>query len=86
MKKVYLSPFRESKKQLRKTYIVTIEKRGNDLILPIPREIVKAFGIQVGDVAIFEMLDNKCFIISFVKKTMFSFVEPYRFKKNKKRM
>jgi len=81
--RVLASGFRTSKKRLKKHYLVTIIKSGFDLLLPIPDEIVKAFGIEVGDVAVWEVINKKCFMITFVKKTMFSFVESYEVKNRK---
>ena len=78
MKKIQLIPYRELDKRfrLKKRYIVTIRKAKNgDLIIPIPDDIVKAYHIEVGDVAIFEIVDKNSFIVRFVKKTMYSFVK-----------
>jgi hypothetical protein len=76
MKKRAISPYRKSKKSLKKSYTVTIKKAKNgDLLIPIPDDIVKAYGLEVGDVAIWEKVEDNTFIIRFVKKTMYSFVE-----------
>lgn len=78
MRKIQLIPYRKIDKRfkLKKYYIVQIKKaKNNDLIIPIPNDIVKAYHIKVGDVAIFEIKNKKNFLIRFVKKTMYSFVE-----------
>jgi len=78
MKRLQLVPYRELDKRfkLKKQYIVEVRKSKNgDLILPIPDDIVKAYHIEVGDVAIFEIVDRNSLIVKFVKKTMYSFVE-----------
>ncbi|MBI2128798.1 hypothetical protein HYU07_01020 [Candidatus Woesearchaeota archaeon] len=78
MKKVQLIPYRERDKRfkLKRRYIVAIRKAKNgDLIMPIPDDIVKAYHIKIGDVAIFKIVDKNGFIIRFVKKTMYGFVE-----------
>ena len=81
MKKLQLIPYRERDKRfkLKKCYMVTIKKAKNgDLILPIPNDIVKAYHLEIGDVAIFKIVDKNSFIVRFVKKTMYSFVEQYK--------
>lgn len=78
MKKLQLIPYREYDKRftLKKYYIVKVKKAKNgDLIIPIPNDIVKAYHIGIGDIAIFEIVDKNSFIVRFVKKTMCSFVK-----------
>ena len=78
MKKLLLIPYREYDRRfkLKKSYTVKLKKAKNgDLILPVPDDIVKAYHIEVGDAAIFEIIDKNCFIVRFVKKTMCSFVK-----------
>lgn len=73
-----LQSFREFDKRfkLKKYYIVTVEKtKKGDLFLPIPTDIIKAYHIQAGDIAIFEIINKNKFIVKFVKNTMHSFVE-----------
>ena len=72
---MFKKAFRVADKYLKKKYIVNIRKRGNTLFIPIPDEVAKAFGIQIGDVAVFEIIDNKSFSVKFIKNTMCSFVE-----------
>ncbi len=72
---LFKKPFRVADKYLKKKYIVNVRKGGDDLFIPIPGEITKAFGIQIGDVAVFEIIDNKSFSVRFIKNTMHSFVE-----------
>ena len=77
MKKLRLKTYRELDKRfkLKKNYVVRLRKaKSGDLILPID-DIVKAYHIEVGDIAIFEIVDKNSFIVKFVKKTMCSFVE-----------
>lgn len=70
------SPFRAAKRKLKKKYTVTLfEDRKGRLCLPIPDEICEVFGIEVGDVAIFEVVNKKTFVVRFVNKNMISFVE-----------
>lgn len=70
------SPFRTAKRKLKKKYIVILfkDKKGR-LCLPIPDEICKVFSIEVGDVAIFEVVNKKTFVVRFVNKNMSSLVE-----------
>jgi len=71
------NPFRTSNKKTNKKYIVTvIETKDKQLAIPLPNELVKAYGICVGDVAIFEKINKKSFSVRFVKNTMYSLVEP----------
>jgi len=74
MKKVQKNPFRRSKNILRKDFVTAIFKLEKEHILVIPEEIVKAFELQIGDIAIFES-SAKSFKIKFVKKSMCSFVK-----------
>ena len=74
MKKAQKNPFRISKDIPRKDFVTAIIKIKKEHLLIIPNEIVKAFDLQIGDIAIFGSSD-KCVKIKFVKKTMFSFVE-----------
>jgi antitoxin component of MazEF toxin-antitoxin module len=74
MKKAQKNPFRTSSKVLKKDFVTTIIKLKKEHILIIPNEVVKAFDLQIGDIAIFELSDGYI-KIKFVKKTMFSFVE-----------
>lgn len=80
MKKVQKNPFRMSKGAPGKGFVTTIIKIKKEHIMIIPDEIVKAFEIEIGDIAVFESSD-KCVKIKFVKKTMFSFVEKADIKK-----
>ncbi len=78
MKKLQLVPYRECDRRLilKKHYIVTVQKAKNgDLLIPIPDDIVKAYHIEAGDVAIFDIVNKNSFKVRFVKKTMCSFVE-----------
>lgn len=78
MKRLQLIPYRKIDKRfkLKKRYIVVVKKTKNgDLIIPIPDDIVRAYHIEVGDIAIFEIIDKNSFRVRFVKKTMCSFVE-----------
>ncbi len=81
MKKLQLIAYREADKRfkLKKHYTVKIKKAKNgDLLIPIPDDIVKAYHIEIGDVVIFEIVDKNSFIVRFVKKTMYGFVEKNR--------
>ena len=69
-----IKPFRETKKQIKTKYILYLYQRDEDLIFPIPKKIVDALGIEVYDIAIFELEENKI-IVNFVKKNLWSFVE-----------
>ncbi len=69
------NPFRTAKKQFKKLYIVTVKEKKNKLFIPLPGEIINSFGIKTGDIAVFEFKNNKRLAVSFVKKTMYSFVE-----------
>jgi len=80
MKKEQKNPFRTSKNVLKKDFTTAVIKLKKEHLLIIPKEIVKAFDLQIGDIAIFELSD-KCIKIKFVKKTMFSFVEELDIKK-----
>lgn len=78
MRRLQLIPYREHDKRfkLKKYYIVKVKKAKNsNLIIPIPHDIVKAYHIKIGDIAIFEIVDKNSFIVRFVKNTMYSFVE-----------
>lgn len=81
MIRLYMVPYREQDKRfkLKKNYVVKVEKdkRGN-LVIPIPDDIVKAYHIQIGDIAVFEVINKNTFIVRFAKKGMCSFVEKYR--------
>lgn len=73
MKKQQLTPFRKFDKRfrLKEKYIIKIKKAKNgDLIIPLPKEIVKAYDIEIGDIAVFNIIDKNCFMIRFVKKAM----------------
>lgn len=73
-----LQSFREFDKRfkLKKYYIVTIAKtKKGDLFLPIPNDIIKAYHIQPRDIAIFEIINKNLFMVKFVKRTMYSFIE-----------
>lgn len=73
-----LNPFRTAKRQLKKHYIITIKKtKNNRWILPIPDPIANAFGLQIGDVAVFDIINQEKFTIRFIKNTMYSFVERF---------
>ena len=75
--KLTLKTHRELDKRykLEKSYVVTFEKDKNKhLMFQIPNDIIKAFHIEEGDVAVFEVISKKEFIVRFVKNTMFSFV------------
>lgn len=74
MKKDQKNPFRTSKKILAKKFVTEIITLEKEHIMILPKEIVRAFGLEIGDIAIFES-SNACIKIKFVKKTMFSFVE-----------
>jgi len=74
MKKAQKNPFRISKNVSSKDFITAIFKLKKEHLMIIPYEISKAFGIQIGDIAIFESSD-KFVKIKFVKKTMFGFVK-----------
>lgn len=80
MKKAQKNPFRISKDIQRKDFVTAIVKLEKEHIMILPDEVVKAFDLQIGDIAIFESSD-KCVKIKFVKKTMFSFVEKLDVKK-----
>lgn len=73
---LYPTSFRATKNKLKKTYVVKIRKAKNgDLVIPIPKPIVKAYSLEIGDVAIFEIIGKMCLLVTFVKKTMCSVVE-----------
>lgn len=70
------SPFRTAKRKLRKKYDITLfEDKKERLCLPIPDEICEVFSIEVGDIAIFEIVNKKTFIVRFVNKNMSGLVE-----------
>jgi len=78
MKKIKLTPYRKYDKRfkLKKFYIVKIKKGKNSgLIIPVPDDIVKAYHIEVEDVAIFEVVDKNKFRVRFVRNSMYSFVD-----------
>lgn len=73
---LFKTPFRKAKKHLRKKYLIVIEeKQDGNLFFPIPDEIVNAFSIEIGDVAIFEIINSKILAVKFVKNNMYSLVE-----------
>ena len=74
MKKAQKNPFRRLKNISRKDFVTAILKLEKKHILVIPEEIVKAFQVQIGDIAIYESSD-KNIKIKFVIKSMYSFVE-----------
>lgn len=80
MKKAQKNPFRMSKNTSGKGFVTAVIKLKKEHIMIIPEEIIRAFEIEIGDIAIFESSD-KCVKIKFVKKTMFSFVEKTNIKK-----
>lgn len=67
--------FRIAKRRLKRAYIVRVRKRGKGLFIPMPNDLVKAFRLEVGDVAIFKVISKKKFIVVFVKGSVYSFVE-----------
>jgi len=78
MKKLILLPYRECDKRfkLKEYYIVETRKLENgDLVLTLPADIVRAYHLQKGDAAIFEIVDKNGFSVRFVKKGRYSFVE-----------
>jgi len=79
MKKLQLIPYRELDRRfkLKKKYIVEIKEKDGDLIIPLPEDIVKACHIELGDVAVFEIVDKNSFVVRFIKNTMYSFVEKH---------
>ena len=67
---------RDKRFKLDKSYAVMIWKAKNgDLILPIPEDIVKVYGIELGYLAVFEIMGKGSFMVTFVKKGWWSFVE-----------
>lgn len=78
MKILQLIPYRECDRRfrLKKYYIVQVEESNNgDLILPIPSDIIRAYHVEMGDIAIFKIVDKDRFIIRFARKTMCGFVQ-----------
>lgn len=79
MKRLHrLTPYRERDKRfrLKKYYIAKLKKaESGDLLMPLQDDIVKAYHIEISDVAIFEVVDKNTFIVQFVKKAMCSLVE-----------
>ena len=70
------SPFRKAKRKLKKSYTIQIKKRKNgDLYITIPDDIVDAFGIEVGDIVVWEVIDERTFLVRFAKKGLCSTVE-----------
>ena len=77
MKKLLPKTYRELDKRykLKKRYIVKTKKTKNgDLIVPLPYDIIKAYHIEKGDIAIFEVAAKNRIIVRFVKKTMYGIV------------
>ena len=66
--------------QLHVSFIVEKRKNG-DLIVPIPKEVVMAYKIEVGDAAVFEITDEGI-LIHFVQKSRWGVTEKYDEKKN----
>ena len=74
MKRQQLSPFRkfDNRFKLIEKYGVRVKKAKNgDLVIPLPEDILNAYNIEIRDIAIFNIIDKKCFAITFVKRTMY---------------
>ncbi len=61
--------------------VIVRKKKNGELYIPIPDEITEVYKIEPGDVAVFEIMDDKSFMVRFVRKDMFSLVENRRLKK-----
>ena len=70
------TPYRErdNRYKLREWYTVKLIKAKGELLIPIPKDIIKAYHIKGGDIAIFEIIDKNTLFVRFVKKTMSSCV------------
>lgn len=75
-------PIQKETKEIGQLHIsFVVEKRKNgDLIVPIPKEVVMAYKIEVGDAAVFEVTDEGI-LLHFVQKNMWSVTEKYDEKK-----
>lgn len=74
MKRQQSISFRKLDKRfkLKEEYIIKIKKAKNgNLIIPLPEDIVKAYHIETGDIAVFNVINKNCFLMTFVKKTMY---------------
>lgn len=50
-------------------YIVKIRKAKNgNLVIPLPKEIVKIYCIKAGDIVLVNIIDKTCFVMTFMKK------------------
>lgn len=81
MKKINITSYRkyDRKFKLKRFYFVSIKKahrnNGGNLIMPLPSYIVKAYHIEIGDIAVFNIVDKKKFMVKFVKNNMYGLVE-----------
>lgn len=77
MQKLFIKPYRKRDRRfkLKKYYIVKLIKaKSGEIVIPIPDDIVKAYHIEVDDLAIFEIINKNSILVKVVKKTMYSFI------------